>query len=100
MRNYVTARAFTNAVEILGWLGIVVGLASGAMAFGRGLVEAMMVMLPIIVPSVAMITVAQLGRAQIDTAENTGKLVALMDRLVSDVRASPLSDRPEKPSRP
>lgn len=79
MKNYNTARNFIGVMEVIGWLIVVISFIALISSFGRGGMSAFIFAFPIAVTGLALVTVVQITRAQIDTAENTGRILALVE---------------------
>ncbi|MDP2495882.1 hypothetical protein Q8W25_17775 [Shimia thalassica] len=79
--SYVTAKVVFQVIELLSWVLIAGSLVLGVWLMqNEGAGPALTVGFPGAVLGVVLIAIVQMGRAQIDTAENTAQLVDLMTR--------------------
>lgn len=80
MKNpFAVSHIVITIAEVFGWIVVLVGLIMLATAGIRGQVNGFMAFLAIYaVLGFAVVTLVQMARAQIATAENTAKMLALM----------------------
>lgn len=77
-QDYSTARSVIGIMEFLGWVVAVIGAIAGVVAFSQaGLAGAAMFVISGGALGVALVAMAQIVRAQVDTALNTAELVRL-----------------------
>ena len=93
-RKFAISHAIITLAEILGWIVTLMGsvvLIQALMRGGGGGQLAFMSLFAAL--GLALVTLVQLARAQIATAENTGEMVALMRAQAE--RAAPGPDQPQ-----
>lgn len=83
MKNYSAASGVLSFLEVIGWLTValaaVVAVAGIVGVGGRpDPVAGILAALPVALAGVLLAAVAQMGKAQIDTAQNTGRMVELL----------------------
>jgi len=82
--SYSGARAVAALIGFLGWAGIVLSVFGGTVTFQRvGLMPALTMALPVAFAGLLLIAVGQIVMAQLDTAENTGAMVRMLNEIKS-----------------
>lgn len=81
MQTYGIAKVFILLIEVIGWLAVAIGLFAGfALIRQEGVQMAVLSGFSITASGMTLITVMQIARAIIDTAQNTAKIVDLLEK--------------------
>lgn len=89
MNTYSTARAYTGFLQALGWIVVALGAIAAVAAFANAtVVAALTVGLPPLIGGFALIALAQMMSAQIDTAANTAEIRDLLRRQIQGQAAN------------
>ena len=93
MKNYNTAKMVFNFLFVLGWIVVLLGAVSFIASLGDDFITALSFGGSICTVGIINITIAQIGLAQIDTAENTYELTQLFKQFLTQtvVKATPSS---------
>lgn len=82
MKSYSTARTFIGVIEVIGWITVILSLIACAAIVLRGGLGPLALAIPSVVTGLAIVTIVQITRAQIDTAENTGRILELLEATI------------------
>ena len=96
MKSYVSARSFIGYMETIGWLIVAFSVAVFFYDMEQDARSALFLASPILIAGLAMVTAVQIARAQIDTAENTGRILEL---LKADILGTPYSGEADTDAR-
>jgi NADH:ubiquinone oxidoreductase subunit 4 (subunit M) len=100
MKNYDMAKTMLNLLSILGWIVVLLGAVISIILLDDGLLVALSSGGVVCAIGFVNIAVAQMGLAQIDTAENTAEMKQMFEQLLiqSGVKTTDqtpaISDRP------
>lgn len=83
-REYSAARGFLGVLDAFGWIAAAGGVLIGmlvAVEHGGGFTGGVVAGGPFLIGGIVMISMVQIARAQLDTAESSAELVAIMSRI-------------------
>jgi len=90
-REYSAARGLLGVVDAFGWIAAAGGVLIGilvAVEHGGGFTGGLLAGGPFLIGGIVMISMVQIARAQLDTAENSAELVAVMSRVEAALNAA------------
>ena len=100
MKNYNVAKTMLNLISILGWIVVLLGAVVSIISLDNGLLAALSSGGIVCAIGFINVAVAQMGLAQIDTAENTAEMKHMFKQFLIQSTVKPIDQSPEISDRP